>query len=249
MPTLLLRLAGPMQSWGTTSRFDQRDTGKEPSKSGVIGLLAAALGIDREVWDEDLRSLAALAMAVRHDRPGVLKYDYQTAGQGTDDIVGPDGEIQQRSRIILASGKHPSGAHLGDGVQSWRYYLADAVFLVGLEGPDRSLLERAHAALQNPVWPLALGRKSYVPAESVWLADGLVDALLLPALAARPWLATPRCGETMPAQLLVSLESQDGSGALRMDQPLSSFAERRFGARHVRSDWVMLEREPNDATA
>ena len=46
MPTLLLRLVGPMQSWGTTSRFDQRDTGKEPSKSGIVGLLAAAMGID-----------------------------------------------------------------------------------------------------------------------------------------------------------------------------------------------------------
>ncbi|MEW6316028.1 MAG: type I-E CRISPR-associated protein Cas5/CasD, partial [Pseudomonadota bacterium] len=79
MPTLLLRLAGPMQSWGTTSRFDQRDTGKEPSKSGVIGLLAAALGIDREVWNDELKSLSALTMAVRHDRPGVLKRDYQTA--------------------------------------------------------------------------------------------------------------------------------------------------------------------------
>src|SRR3546814_10860099 len=78
MSTLLLRLAGPMQSWGTTSRFDQRDTGKEPSKSGVVGLLAAALGIDRENW-ADLEPLTRLTMGVRHDRPGVLKRDYQTA--------------------------------------------------------------------------------------------------------------------------------------------------------------------------
>lgn len=72
MPTLLLRLVGPMQSWGTTSRFDQRDTGKEPSKSGVIGLLAAALGIDRENWI-DLEPLTLLSMGARHDRPGVPK--------------------------------------------------------------------------------------------------------------------------------------------------------------------------------
>ena len=39
MSTLLLRLAGPMQSWGVQSRFSVRDTGLEPSKSGVIGLL------------------------------------------------------------------------------------------------------------------------------------------------------------------------------------------------------------------
>ena len=221
MPTLLLRLAGPMQSWGTTSRFDQRDTGKEPSKSGVVGLLAAALGIDREVWNDELKSLAALTMAVRHDRPGVLKRDYQTA----QNIISAD-----RSKV------HETAVTTRD-------YLADAVFLVGLQGPDRSLLERTQAALQNPAWPLALGRKSYVPSEPVWLDHGVVDAPLLEALAARPWLSAARRSETAPERLLVSMESADGSGALRMDQPLSSFAERRFGARYVRSEWVNLQQE------
>ncbi len=227
MRTLLLRLAGPMQSWGTTSRFDQRDTGKEPSKSGVVGLLAAALGIDREVWNETLQALAVLTMGVRHDRPGVLKRDYQTAQH----IISAD-----RSKI------HETAV-------TTREYLADAVFLVGLEGPDRNLLERALAALQNPVWPLALGRKSYVPGEPVWIQNAIVDAPLLHALAAQPWLASLRLGETAPTQLIVSMESKDGSGVLRMDQPLSSFAERRFGARYVRSEWITLELEPNDATA
>lgn len=227
MPTLLLRLAGPMQSWGTTSRFDQRDTGKEPSKSGVIGLLAAALGIDREAWNEELQALATLTMGVRHDRPGVLKRDYQTAQH----IISAD-----RSKV------HETAVTTRD-------HLADAVFLVGLEGPDRGLLERAHAALQNPVWPLALGRKSYVPAESVWLEGGVVDSPLLSSLSTQPWLTTPRRGEPMPERLLVSLESTDGSGALRMDQLLSSFSDRRFGARHVRSEWVELKGESNDAAA
>lgn len=226
MPTLLLRLAGPMQSWGTTSRFDQRDTGKEPSKSGVVGLLAAALGIDREVWNDELKSLAALTMAVRHDRPGVLKRDYQTAGcAATDKMRRADGSLSD------------------DGVTSQRHYLADAVFLVGLEGADRSLLEVAHAALQNPVWPLALGRKSYVPSEFVCLDDGVVDAPLRETLAATPWISSPRRRESAPERLLVSIESADGSGALRMDQPLSSFAVRRFGARYVRSEWVALQQE------
>ena len=232
MPTLLLRLAGPMQSWGTTSRFDQRDTGKEPSKSGVLGLLAAALGIDREQWNDDLQKLAALTMAVRHDRPGVPRRDFQTAGCAVSDtMIRADGSVSK------------------DGVTSHRDYLADAVFLVGLEGPDRGLLERAHGALQNPVWPLALGRKSYVPAESVWLEGGVVDSPLMVALAAWSWLSTPRRGEGLPERLLVSLESADGSGTLRMDQLLSSFADRRFGARHVRSEWVELKGEPNHAAA
>ena len=226
MPTLLLRLAGPMQSWGTTSRFDQRDTGKEPSKSGVIGLLAAALGIEREKW-EPLEPLTQLKMGVRHDRPGILKRDYQTA----QNIISAD-----RSKV------HETAVTTRD-------YLADAVFLVGLQGPDRALLERAQAALQNPVWPLALGRKSYVPSESVWLEGGIKDAPLLEALAAWPWIASPRSYESAPERLLVSMESQDGSGALRMDQLLSSFAERRFGARYVRAEWVNVQREDSHAPA
>jgi len=224
MPTLLLRLAGPMQSWGTTSRFDQRDTGKEPSKSGVIGLLAAALGIDRENWI-DLEPLTRGVLGVRHDRPGVLKRDYQTA----QNIISADHSKIHETAVTT------------------REYLADAVFLVGLECEDCALLSRVHAALQNPFWPLALGRKSYVPSEPVWLEDGLVDAPLQSAIAARPWVATPRRFETAPERVLASLESRDGSGALRMDQPLTSFAERRFGARFVRSHWITLKREPHDA--
>jgi len=226
MPTLLLRLAGAMQSWGITSRFDQRDTGKEPSKSGVTGLLAAALGIDRENW-ADLEPLTRLSMGVRHDRPGIPKRDYQTAQQ----IISAD-----HSKI------HETAVTTRD-------YLADAVFLVGLEGEDRSLMERIHAALRDPVWPLALGRKSYVPSESIWIENGLQDAPLRDVLARWPWIGSQRKWEEFPEMLLVSFESEDGSGALKMDQPLSSFAERRFGARFVRSEWIPLPQEIPHASA
>ena len=225
MPTLLLRLAGPMQSWGTTSRFNQRDTGKEPSKSGVIGLLAAALGIDRENWI-DLEPLTRLSMGVRHDRPGTPKRDYQTAGCATTDT------------IIKANGT-PSK----DGVVSQRDYLADAVFLVGFGCEDHSLLGKIHAALRNPVWPLALGRKSYVPSESIWIENGLQDAPLRDILARWPWITIRRKWEEFPKKLLVSYESEDGSGTLKMDQPLSSFAERCFGTRFVRSEWIPFPQE------
>src|SRR5262245_44963159 len=77
MSVLLLRLAGPMQSWGTQSRFSVRDTGLEPSKSGVVGLLCAALGRKRH---EPLDDLARLQMGVRADRPGRVARDYHTAG-------------------------------------------------------------------------------------------------------------------------------------------------------------------------
>lgn len=220
MPTLLLRLVGPMQSWGTTSRFDQRDTGKEPSKSGVVGLLAAALGIDRENWT-DLEPLTHLPIGIRHDRPGVPKRDYQTAQH----IISAD-----RSKI------HETAVTTRD-------YLADAAFLVGLECDERSLLEMIHAALRDPVWALALGRKSYVPSEPIWIENGVQDISLRGALARWPWIASQRRWEELPEKLLVSFESEDGSGGLKMDQPLSSFSERRFGVRFVRSEWIPFPQE------
>ena len=76
MAVLLLRLAGPLQSWGDSSRFIRRDTRREPSKSGVIGMIAAALGRNR---GEGVSDLAALEMAVRVDQPGEVLRDYQTA--------------------------------------------------------------------------------------------------------------------------------------------------------------------------
>ena len=230
MATLLLRLVGPMQSWGTTSRFNQRDTGKEPSKSGIIGLVAAALGIERENWTE-LEPLTHLNMGVRHDRSGVPKRDYQTAGCAhTDTIIKADGTPSK------------------DGVVSQRFYLADATFLVGLEFEERSFLERILSALYDPKWPLSLGRKSYVPSGSIWLENGLQDGSLLDVFQRWPWIAIPRKDENLPDKLLVSLESEDGSGILKMDQPLGSFAERRFGTRFVRSIWIPFPQEVTHVT-
>lgn len=214
MPTLLLRLAGPMQSWGTRSRFDERDTELEPSKSGVIGLVCAALGRDRH---EDISDLAALRMGVRVDQPGVLRRDYHTAMSAKRaDGTGP---------VIVAVTN--------------RYYLADAVFLLGLEG-EHALLERIHRALKTPHWPLYLGRKSFLPSPSVWLEDGLKTEGLEEALALYPFLGR---GEEPEDGCLYALEAQV-SGSLRMDQPIAPFAARRFGTRYVQSVTAKLGEVP-----
>jgi CRISPR system Cascade subunit CasD len=216
MSTLLIRLVGPMQSWGSTSRFDQRDTGKEPTKSAVLGLIAAAMGIDRSNWD-DLKPLTELKMGVRHDRLGILRKDYQTA----QNIISADGKKVHRTAVTT------------------RDYLADATFLVGLEGEDRTLLIKAHEKLRNPTWVLGLGRKSYLPAEPVYLKDGLCDKPLRQALSSYPFLGR----EPTPQSLLFSFESANGTGRMVMDQPLSSFAERKFGARFVVSEMLQISPE------
>jgi CRISPR system Cascade subunit CasD len=212
MPTLLLRLAGPMQSWGTTSRFDERDSQLEPSKSGVLGLICAALGRDRAMPVDDL---ARFKMGVRTDREGLLMRDYQTA-----------------TGVMTAAGK----VDLGRTVVSPRYYLSDAAFLVGLEGADNELLERAHAALRSPIWPLALGRKSFSPGLPVWLEDGLVLTPLREALLAYPRIAEPR-QEHRDSPLRLVLE-HERAGAVRLDQPVAPFAARRFGPRYIASEFV-----------
>lgn len=217
MATLLLRLQGPMQSWGTTSRFDERDTQLEPSKSGVLGLVCAALGRDRR---EPLEDLAALRMGVRVDREGVPMRDYQTA-----------------TGVLIATGK----ADLKRTVVSPRFYLSDAVFLVGLEGTDTALLERIQTALRNPVWPLALGRKSFVPGMPVCLPEGLRSLDLLSALHSYPPLVRWAPGSSVRLALE---DFQEGS--VRLDQPVGPFAQRRFGPRFVKQE-VMHVPDPIDA--
>lgn len=81
MRTLLLRLAAPLQSWGSDAKFEARTTGREPTKSGVIGMLAAALGIGR---DGDLGELRSLSFGVRIDREGELLRDYHTVYSPTE---------------------------------------------------------------------------------------------------------------------------------------------------------------------
>lgn len=225
MPTLLLQLVGPMQSWGSSSQFDVRDTRKEPTKSGVLGILAAALGIDRTNWPQ-LEPLTTLAMGVRHDRPGLPRIDLQTAGCAIDDT------------IVKANGSQSQS-----GILSRRHYLADAAFLVGLESPDRAQLDALLAALRNPVWPIGLGRKSYLPSEPLWTDTPITESPLRVALTIHPWLGHRQRGIPRPSQLLLSSESPTQTGLFVMDVPLSSFHERQFGARYLLHEWIPFPHE------
>lgn len=232
MATLLIQLVGPMQSWGISSRFNERDTNKEPSKSGIIGLLAAALGIDRGNWN-DLKPLTALRMAVRHDRPGILRRDYQTVACNKDDS------------IIKANGK----IEKADGIVSNRYYLADAAFLVGLEGDDKALLKAIMEALKNPIWQLFLGRKSYLPSEPIWIEEGVRDESLDDTMLKWPWISSERYNENKPETFLLSIESKTNEGIANRDQPISSFEERRFGTRFVKQKVIPHTQGEDDASS
>jgi len=231
LATLLLRLAGPMQSWGTQSRFTVRDAGSEPSKSGVIGLLCAALGRDRA---EAVDDLAALRMGVRVDQEGQLAMDYHTVGgkHRRGDCYGVYKE--EKGKLVT--------------VTSHRYYLADADFLVGLEG-EEGLLRLVEEHLQTPVWPLFLGRKSFVPGVPVFVPGGLLPGTKLEEALTTgyPW---PRLGLNIPAGrrpavLRFVRETDAGPGAEpRWDQPLgAAFQHRRFALRYVRTEPLTLGKQ------
>ena len=88
MSVLALRLAGPLQSWGASSRFTLRTTESAPTQSGVIGLLAAAAGIERGD-DAGLAPLAALRFGVRIDQPGIRIRDFHTAHHAVTGVSIP----------------------------------------------------------------------------------------------------------------------------------------------------------------
>ena len=235
MAVLLLRLCGPMQAWGTQSRFRVRDTGLEPSKSGVLGLVCSALGRCRF---ETVDDLASLRMGVRVDQEGVVRRDYQTAG-------GAHRKGEEYG-VVTADGK------MGGTVTSNRYYLSDADFIIGLEGKtqaDVELLLTIDEALRNPRWQVFLGRKSYPPAVPVYLPkeESLVkNSTLVEALISYPW---PRHGKQVPAeskrpsQLRFVVETDYGLGTeTRYDQPEGlAFLTRRFFPRSVETFFRKLD--------
>ncbi|MFE2291930.1 type I-E CRISPR-associated protein Cas5/CasD [Streptomyces sp. NPDC059452] len=103
---LLIRLAGPLQSWGVASRFAHRDTHPRPTKSGVIGLCAAALGLDRE---QPLGELAEVRFGVRADHPGAPLRDFHTVGGGSYPLRPRDLATDHR-RAAAAEAADPSAS-------------------------------------------------------------------------------------------------------------------------------------------
>jgi len=211
MSTLLLQIIAPLQSWGTQSHFTNRDSGLEPSKSGIVGIICAAMGRPR---DADISDLARLRMGVRVDREGTLQRDFHI--------------VQD---VLLAKGKGSK-----DSIITNRYYLSNAAFLIGLEG-NLTILEEIQNALKKPIWHIFFGRKSFPPAAPLIFADCLkVDMTLEDALSQqKPIISTPI---QTPEPTLMRLILEDNLGEqIRNDQPLS-FAQRTFVARRVHTRMI-----------
>ncbi len=211
MATLLLRLAAPMQAWGSDSKFETRQTDCQPTKSGVVGLLAAALGIRRS-QPERLAALVQLRFGVRVDREGALLQDYH--------MVHKVGKTKKDSASYV----------------TYRYYLADAVFLVGLESADIAFLQQLEAALCAPAFPLFLGRRSCPP--TLPLCLGIRDGSLIQVLKTEPPLV-PEAAQPSPKRIIVDADPTEPGAIPRHDLPLSfSPMHRQFGYRAAREIYV-----------
>lgn len=211
---LILWLSGPMQSWGTRSRWDVRDTGPEPTKSGVIGLLGCALGIQRgsqrlEELDDQIR------FAVRIDRPGVVSTDYHT--------------VTGYHRTAAGGFKHSGGvaatlrsalAHEPATIVSPRDYLHDAAFMVALSAKD-GLATELRRALMNPKWPLFLGRKSCVPSPPILERNAPDYASLEDAVSNHPRHSRANEG-------LLTAYVEDDSGSLERQDRIRTNALRMY---------------------
>lgn len=212
LSTLLVRLCGVFQSWSTSERTRVYDSGTEPSKSGVIGLLMAAMGLS---MTSDTSRFRAMRFGVRADREGRPFCDNRIA-----------------TNVPLADCSGTST------VMTERWFLADADFLVGFESHDVEFLKEIHAALASPKNLLFLGRRTCTPTLPAWVKDGVRHGVALEAaLVSQPWC--PRRRDVNKTELRLVIETKDGSGDLRRDDPVSlNPAKPFYGWRGTRSSSV-----------
>lgn len=148
---LLLRLYGPLASWGEIAVGEMRHSAVHPSRSALLGLLAAALGIERS----DDAAQTALAQGYRFgiklEAVGLPLRDYHTIQVGT-----PGRKETFRSR------RQELAADKVSTILSQREYRCDSLAVVAIEALPQApfTLAALAAALQQPRFVLYLGRKS-----------------------------------------------------------------------------------------
>jgi CRISPR system Cascade subunit CasD len=213
--TLFVRLEGPLQAWGERARWSVRDTASEPTKSGVVGLLACALGLSA---DDDLRTLSRqVRVGVRCDRPGALLVDYHTV-MGTLNAQG--------ARKMSSGRPHTE--------QTWRSYLCDASFLVAVQAAPE-LIARLADAVQSPHWPVFLGRKSCVCSRPPFAGLGDYGTLQ----AALETVPVRAISETPTVRIRAVIECRPEEGVRRRDE-IDSRSRRTFLPRYTRDTYLTV---------
>jgi len=206
-----------LQSWGIRSRWNYRDSATEPTKSGVIGLIACAMGYKRGDPRIETKLSKQLKIGVRVERPGKIEVDYHTV-KGDHTIA--TGKIKKDFTEL-----------------TYRSYIEDASFLVVISGPE-DLIKEIVEALKNPKWPVFLGRKSCIPSRPVFekftKEYGSISEALEKISWSKSYPESPK--EETPEELKCVVEDVVGE-KYRNDEVLINPA-RVYGIRRVSEFWV-----------
>lgn len=210
--TIILKFAGPLQSWGTDSHFETRHTDFHPSKSAVIGLLAAALGYRRDD-DRHIQRFNEIDFAIRVDQPGNLLRDYHTAR------------------------KYKENGSFDRTYVTNRYYLEDAVFVAALSHADDTFMESIEEGLRYPYFQLFMGRRALPVCFDFFLqttSDEIIDSLSQFDWQAAEWYMRKQRKQFVTLELYADAHLLAKTPHnLRKDRVLSfSQKERKFGVRY-----------------
>lgn len=148
---LVLRLYGPMASWGLPAVGGDRPTAGQPTRSAMLGLLGAALGIKREN-EKALSDLQqSVSVAIKQCVPSSILRDYHTS-----QVPSKNKSFVHRNR------KSELGEQNLNTILSSRDYRCDGLWIaaISLTKTAKFTLADLQSALLKPVYSLSLGRKS-----------------------------------------------------------------------------------------
>ena len=221
---LLLWLEGMVQSWGHDSKFSYRDTLPFPTKSGVFGLLLAAMG-KTGPQKELLKELDEMDFVVHaYSKNGVtpsVTQDYQVVGNGYDKKDKWENLMIPRTR----DGKIPN---TGGSKLTFRNYIQDGVFAVILELPI-NLEDEIVSALTIPKLPLYLGRKSCIPSSMIY--RGVYDSMAEVNTALTD--LEDKGGYRRLFHVIEGRHEDSGDVLVIQDVPISFGTEKEYTSRYV----------------
>lgn len=177
MRILIMKLEGPMMSFGSLSVDETRNTARHPYQSMIVGMLANGLGLRRYEHEAISNIQRNIEIASRMDRDGEIETDYQTAWmRPSGESKKPDEPLKFRPSfidptkvwstrpVILKSPKKPSDST----IQMWKWYLSDAAATVAVSIKDDDLFDRVVEAVKSPSRPIFLGRKAFLPSRPLF---------------------------------------------------------------------------------
>jgi len=208
--SVFVRLEGAVQSYGLFGRWEIRDTAQVPTKSAIVGICAAALGLTTKDEALIVAISRAIRLGVRVNRSGILyRDDYHAITEGVERTGGWGSQAKITRRD----------------------YLCDAAFTAVIQSSDTELIRCLAEALLDPYYDIYLGRKANSPAMPLF--DGVGNyADLVTALRSHPWYAR-EVDRELRVNTYAVVDCKVGEGMLQRDEVVS-FARQQYYSRFVK---------------